>query len=168
MKWILAAIFMFLPGWLLAQNADNFLDFTLNSGAVVGFNTSSSNALDATGELEGAQTVPNSFYLSCMSKTSNCRVYVSVPAGISTNTSTSMATSNFHIKFNHTDCPAGDQMAVTTAEVTLSSSNQQLFQKKAHNNSLTKWYYDFKVPALGYNFAPGNYYCTLQFTMTQP
>lgn len=154
------AYLLFTSTIATAQNSDNYLDLSIDIPPNFTLNT-------ATG-IQTAQTISNCMHLTVASKSNHASISVAIPAGISTTSGTPMAVGTLKMKFNHTDCPAAQKRSVVTADVTMSTSPVFLFQQGKKNSLVAHWYYDLKLPILGYNYAPGTYNYTLQFTMTQP
>ena len=141
------------------QNSSNYL-------SVIVLNPPNFN-LNTTSLLENDQVLSSAIQIQ-IGTGSNATVYVSVPSGISTTTSTPMPTSNLLLNFNNTDDPSQYQGSYSTNDIALTTSNQVLFHKLAHNGYYSNWYYDVKIPAIGYTYKPGTYSYNIKFTMTQP
>jgi hypothetical protein len=124
--------------------------------------------LNTTSLLENPQVISSAFDIYIETDRSDCHIYASIPSGIATTSSTPMAPSNIILDFNNTDCPSAYIGSYTTADIPLSTSNTLLFYKLKHKGGVSHWYYDCKIPALGYSYRPGTYNYTIKFTMTQP
>jgi hypothetical protein len=124
--------------------------------------------LNTTTLLENPQVFSSALQFYMETDRNNCTVYAAIPSGITTTTNTPMSVGNIILTFNNTDCPAQYQGAYSTSDIPMTTSNQALFHKLKHVGGTSNWYYDVKVPAIGYAYKPGTYNYTLQFTMTQP
>ncbi len=143
-----------------AQNKDNYLELNSQSYGYTVFSTPES--------LEQELYVSNAFSLTVQTEKNNASVYVSLPYGIRTFYGQTISPENIVLKLNNTTCNSSYRRQVATGDVPLSTSNQLLFQQLKRNNYDATWYYDVTLKPLGYSVAPGFYYFTLQFTMTQP
>lgn len=141
-------------------NSTNYLQFNLVSSITGTLNTESL--------LENPQTLVNAFYLKVRTERKDCYVYASIPSGITTTAPTSMASSNVILDYRSTTCPSAQQGSINQSDIPMSATNSLLFWQKRKNGTIANWYYDVKIPALGYTYAPGDYNFTIQFTMTQP
>lgn len=124
--------------------------------------------INSTFLLENPQTISNALYIKVASKKNDATISAAIPSGISSSTSTPMPASNIKLCYNHTTCPVAQQKSIQQGDIPMGSSPSVLFQQKKKNKLTAYWYYDIKIPAIGYNYAPGNYNFTIQFTMTQP
>lgn len=122
--------------------------------------------LNSTTDLETEHTIYNSIRLTVKSGRNNVLIYAAIPSGITSQYAASIAVNNISLKLNHTTCPSGQQQNVVTTDVMMNNTGTLLFKQKKKNNLTAYWYYDVKIPALGYSYAPGHYQYTFQFTMT--
>ena len=142
-----------------SQSSTDFLSLTVSKTPNFTLNTSTL--------LENSQTITSAFTLSLKTKSSTCSIYASIPSGITTSASTSMAVGNVMLAYRSTTCPAASQNGHTTGNIAMSTSNTLLFGEKKTATQYN-WVYDVIIPAIGYDYAPGTYNYTFKFTMTQP
>lgn len=124
--------------------------------------------LNTTALLESPQTIANAFYIAVASKRNHATVYAAIPSNITSATATPMPVSTISLRYNHTTCPGGQQMSIRSSDIAMNTTPTFLFQQGKKNKLIAYWYYDIKIPAIGYNYAPGSYHFTIQFTITQP
>jgi hypothetical protein len=161
MKILVCILLLLLPTLSFAQpNNKNYLSF--------GLDVAPNFTLNSTSLLESPQTISNSFHLTVRTERNNASVYASIPSDITTSTSTAMSAGNIKLNLNHTDCPAANQSSVNNNDIPMSTSNTLLFKQIKKGGLIADWYYDVIIPALGYNYAPGDYDFTFLFTLTQP
>lgn len=141
-------------------NSDNYIRCDLTTNLRFDINS--------TSLVENPQTLSNAIMLTVASKRNDATIYASIPGGITTSTSTPMPAGNIILKYNHTTCPSKQQKNVITSELPLNTGSTLLFRQGKKSNLTAYWYYDVKIPALGYSYMPGNYNFTIMFTMTQP
>lgn len=123
--------------------------------------------LNSVYDVENEQVISNSFALVVGSSKSNVILYAAIPSGITGSTSTSMPVTTLRLRLNHTTCPAGQQQNVNSSDIIMNTTPALLFKQKKKNKLTANWYYDVKIPPIGYSLAPGDYHYTFQFTLTQ-
>lgn len=155
LKKLLSLVFL-LPLAAPAQNSTNYLDLVIN--------TPLNFVLDNTSELENNATLSNALRINIKSGSKACYVYAKLNS-ITGNTSTPLTTGFFAIKFK--SASHSNYSNLNTQDIVLTYSNQLLFQQ-VKTSSERSYYYDFKLYDIGYEYNPGTYGFTVQFTMTQP
>lgn len=147
-----------LPAIVHAQNNNNNLSVNLENSLQF--------VLNDSWDIEQAKTVTNALKLTVKTQSKNCYIYGKLHS-ITGNTSTPLSPGYFKIKYRSTTAGSGQVQSLNTQDITLSYSNQLLFQQKK-TSSTRHYYYDFKLEPMEYDFNPGNYGFTMLFTMTQP
>jgi len=121
-------------------------------------------SLSTPAQLENDQTISGAFSLVVKTKSKGCSVYANInswsyPSGFT------LPSSPLEIHYTSTNSPSAYNIA--TSPIALTSSNQLLFNQNKTGSAYT-FYYDMILPAVGYDWYPGNYSFTITFTMTQP
>ena len=157
MNWLFKTIgILFLCSNCFAQSSTNQL--TLNKL------TSWNFSLSTPSDLENSQTISNAFSLTVKTKSSDCSVYAQIsswtyPSGFTPPSSP--------LQIDYTSDNSSSAYNVYTSPLTLTSSNQLLFNQKKTPHTYT-FNYNMILAALGYEWYVGNYSFTITFTMTQP
>jgi hypothetical protein len=157
---VFCLVIIFLSGTIIsqAQNSTNFVSYISNTPVSFNLTTSSS--------LQNQQVITNAFCLSSECKSKNAYYYVSATS--STNTTTPMPVSNMILSFYSTNCPATKYASLNTSDISLSTSNQLLFEQKRQHVGAYNFCYSVKIPALGTSYHAGTYTFNITFTMTEP
>lgn len=160
---------LLLPICSLAQSLSVNVQFNPN------FTFSNTTALEAAAGTSPYTLISNSFIINVSNANVNTgKVYIALESpGISTGSGTPMAVGTLKVKFNHTDAPAADYTGLVTADVPMTvyggtgSPGTLLFTQKK-KNATYHYYYDVKLPLIGYSYAPGSYNYTFRVTMSVP
>ena len=158
--------------WLFAGVATLFLLFSSHRGLAqkptdqltLNKLTSWNFSLSSPSDLENDQTISSAFSLTVKTKHSDCSVYAKIsswsyPSGFTPPGSP--------LKIDYTSTNSSSASNIYTSPLTLTSSDQLLFNQ-AKTGSTYTFYYDMTLAALGYDWYTGNYNFTITFTMTQP
>jgi hypothetical protein len=138
------------------QNSTNYL-------SVYPYNIMT-RSFSTTTEFETDQTFSLAFILNSYSKSFGCHVYARIsgytgPAGY--------APTSYPVALHFSSTTSGVASNIATSILTLTSTDQLLFQETKHTQ--TTFYYDGILKALDYAiYKPGTYTYTITFTMTQP
>lgn len=151
-------VIFFVPALVFAQKKNSL---SLSVDIPPNFNYTT------TYDVETEQIITNAFNLIVQSEKNNVIVYAAIPSGITGSASTPMPVSNIRLKLNHTTCPTGQQQQVVTTDILMNTTPVAMFRQNRKKNLTARWYYDVKIPAIGYSYAPGQYNYTFRFTMTQ-
>jgi hypothetical protein len=139
-----------------AQNSTNYL--TVNPYNPI------TKTYTSTLDMETDQTFAYAYIVQVVAKTTACHVYAKVssytgPAGY--------VPSGYPIVLQFVSNTGNDASNITTGDITLTASDQVLFQEGKHNQQ-NSYYYNGVLKAPNYALKPGSYTWTVMFTMTQP
>lgn len=153
---LLTYLLLLSAGAIYAQNSNNYLEVNTNTGLNFTCNDPS--------DLENDQTISGALTVRIRSRNNSCGVYAKIssfigPPGFSTTT--------YPIQLDYTSTNSNRANGIITNPITLTTTNQLLFQQLS-SNSVFSYYYNLILKAPGYTYPLGHYNFVILFTMTQP
>lgn len=143
---------------VVAQNSNNYV--TVIENVTLNFR------INSVSEIENDQTTDNAININFRNKDKTRSIYARIvsftgPTGFS-------VASPYPIQIQHANNNSSNESNLVTTPITLTNTSQRLFTQVKRSSYLFQFTYDVIQKATNWNFPPGAYNFTIEFSMSPP